>query len=181
MITPTAVSRRAFIAVSIGIGILSIQSVCAGEAAEISHLSDAIHQEVEFSAPPHRVYAALTEAGQFQKVMMQSAAVTSGMVKAPAPARISREVGGSFVLFGGVISGRIIELLPDRRIVQAWRAADWPVGVYSIARFELQPHGTGTRLVFDHTGFPNGAAEHLAAGWKANYWEPLKKVLQQAN
>jgi uncharacterized protein YndB with AHSA1/START domain len=178
MSTSTRASRRDFIAgVSVGIGSLSIPAARAGEAAEISHRSDAVHQEIEFSAPPQRVYAALTEAVQFQKAMMQSAAVTSGMVKSPAPAQISRKVGGAFVLFGGVISGRIIELVPDQRIVQAWRAADWPAGVYSIARFELQQHGTGTRLVFDHTGFPNGAAQHLADGWKANYWEPLKKVL----
>ena len=50
-------------------------------------------------------------------------------------------------------------------------------GVYSIVRFELRKEGTGTRLVFDHTGFPVGQAEHLAAGWKGNYWEPLEKFL----
>jgi hypothetical protein len=31
--------------------------------------------------------------------------------------------------------------------------------------------------VFDHTGFPNGAAESLAAGWKGNYWKPMEIVL----
>jgi activator of HSP90 ATPase len=53
----------------------------------------------------------------------------------------------------------------------------WDPGVYSIAKFELVQQGSGTKITFDHTGFPQGQAEHLAAGWKANYWEPLEKLL----
>jgi activator of HSP90 ATPase len=65
----------------------------------------------------------------------------------------------------------------NERIVQAWRAGSWSPGIYSIARFELTEQGTGTKIVFDHTGFPQGTAEHLAEGWKVNYWEPLEKYL----
>ena len=93
------------------------------------------------------------------------------------PAEISREVGGGFALFGGYITGRHIELVPNERIVQAWRVGSWDPGVYSIAKFELAEQGSGTKIVFDHTGFPKGAGEHLAAGWKAHYWEPLAKLL----
>jgi uncharacterized protein YndB with AHSA1/START domain len=143
---------------------------------EISHSRESIHHEVFLSASPQRVYESLTDPEQFQKVTMLSAAVTSGMVKSGS-AQISKDVGGTFSLFGGVISGRIIELMPNERIVQAWRAADWPPGVYSIARFELRSNGKGTKLVFDHTGFPAGAAQHLAEGWKGNYWEPLNEAL----
>jgi hypothetical protein len=38
------------------------------------------------------------------------------------------------------------------------------------------PAGSGTKLIFDHTGFPNAAAAHLAQGWHINYWEPMTKV-----
>jgi hypothetical protein len=37
--------------------------------------------------------------------------------------------------------------------------------------------GSGTQLTFDHTGFPNGEAEHLAEGWHVNYWEPMMKAM----
>jgi activator of HSP90 ATPase len=93
------------------------------------------------------------------------------------PAEISREAGGAFALYGGFITGRHIELVPDVRVVQAWRAGDWPPGVYSIASFELVKQGSGSKIVFDHTGFPKGKAESLALGWKTHYWEPLAKVL----
>jgi len=65
----------------------------------------------------------------------------------------------------------------NRRIVQAWRAASWPEGIYSIARFELLEQGAGTRVVFDHTGFPSEQAEHLESGWNENYWTALHKYL----
>jgi activator of HSP90 ATPase len=92
-------------------------------------------------------------------------------------AEISREAGGAFALFGRYITGRHVELVPDVRVVQAWRAGSWPPGVYSIAKFELVERGSGCKIVFDHTGFPKGQAEGLASGWKAHYWEPLAKVL----
>jgi len=142
----------------------------------ISRSAEAIHQEVSFSATPARVYDALTDAKQFSKVAELSAAIQTMSVPKKA-AEISREAGGAFSAFGGYITGRQIELVPGQRIVQAWRAGGWNPGAYSIARFELSTQGSGTKLVFDHTGFPEGQAEHLAAGWKGNYWEPLAKFL----
>ena len=70
-----------------------------------------------------------------------------------------------------------LELVPSERIVQAWRAGGWDPGDYSIAKFQLVEQGAGTKIVFDHSGFPKGKAEHLAEGWRINYWEPLEKFL----
>lgn len=128
-------------------------------------MAESIHQEVVFEVPPKRVYEALLDAAQFSKV-------TGG-----APTDISRDVGGAFSCFGGMIEGRNVELLPNQRIVQAWRAKNWAPGVYSIARFELKAEGAKTRLVFEHLGFPEGEREHLAGGWEANYWVPLRTFL----
>jgi len=144
---------------------------------EISHSGEAIHQEVVFKASRKRVYEALTDTKQFDKVVQLSAAMKSGMPPGATPTEISREVGGAFSLFGGYIVGRHVELVPNERIVQAWRVGSWNPGVYSIAKFEFTEQGSGTKLVFDHTGFPEGEGPHLAGGWKANYWEPLEKYL----
>lgn len=94
-----------------------------------------------------------------------------------SPTNISRDLGGPFTLFRGHIIGRHVELVPGQRIVQAWRVVTWDPSVYSIVKFELNAQGSGTKLVFDHTGFPVGLAKHLADGWKDHYWEPLQKYL----
>ena len=144
---------------------------------EITHTNEAIHQEVIFKAPRKRVYEALTDAKEFEKVVQLSAAVKSGMVPPGKPAEISRELGGTFALFGGYISGRQLVLAPDKLIVQAWHAGSWEPDSYSIAKFALSDQDGNTKLIFDHAGFPNDQAQHLSDGWHVNYWEPLAKFL----
>jgi uncharacterized protein YndB with AHSA1/START domain len=153
-------------------------SVRAAGEEEILRAEEAIHQAPVFKASRKRVYEALTDANQFAKVVELSAAMKSGGMKTgAAPVTISREAGGAFAAFGGYISGRQIELVPNERIVQVWRAGSWDPGSYSIAKFVLVEFGGETKIKFDHTGFPKGQAEHLAEGWRVNYWEPLAKFL----
>jgi activator of HSP90 ATPase len=175
----TTANRRQWIAaaaLSTGGFLFRPAEVRSNAQDEISHNAEAIHQEVSFQASPKRLYEALLDAKQFQKVQMLSDAAKSLDI-AGKPAEINAEPGGRFSLFATYIVGRQIELAANQRIVQAWRTVSWDPGVYSIAKFELSAQGAGTRIVFDHTGFPAGAAEHLAAGWKAHYWEPLAKFL----
>ena len=122
-----------------------------------------IHQEVTFSATPARIYEALVDSKHFGELT-------------GAPASGASAEGASFSVFGGHITGRHVELVPGKRVVQAWRAKTWPEGLYSIARFELQAVGNTTRLVFDHDGFPDDMKEHLAKGWQSNYWEKLSSL-----
>lgn len=158
---------------------LGFADVRPSAADDISSACEVIHQEVVFQATRKRVYEALTDAKQFNKVVMLSAAMQSGMAPTGKPVKVSPEVGGAFSAFGGYVTGRHVELVPNERIVQAWRAASWGPGQYSIARFGLTEQGSGTKLVFDHVGFPQGQGAHLADGWKANYWEPLVKYFAQ--
>ncbi|MFZ0803016.1 MAG: SRPBCC family protein [Terriglobales bacterium] len=126
-----------------------------------------LHQEVNFKADPHRIYDILLDSKKFSAFSGE-------------PATISPEAGGAFALFKGVIVGRNIELVPDRRIVQAWRPAYWEPGVYSLVKFELQPQDSQTRVILDHTGFPEGHFASLSSGWKEHYWERLTKYLAMA-
>jgi activator of HSP90 ATPase len=142
----------------------------------IVRTAEAIHQEVTFKATPERLYNALTDDSQFQKVERLSTAMKSLDVNS-RPAAISHEIGGPFSLFGAHIVGRQIELVRNHRIVQVWRVEGWAAGVYSLVKFEFTEQDSQTKLAFDHVGFPPGTAEHLAAGWYANYWDPLRKFL----
>jgi activator of HSP90 ATPase len=122
-----------------------------------------IHQEVILDAAPARIYQALVDSKRFSEVT-------------GAPATGDPSEGAAFSAFGGHITGRHIELVPGKRVVQAWRAKTWPEGLYSIVRFELHGEGGGTKLVFDHDGFPEEMKEHLAKGWQANYWDNIAKA-----
>jgi len=177
---PNAFTRReAIVSVAMAFGSLALVSTKARAAAEeeISHTAESIHQEVVFKASRKRVYEALTDAKQFEHIVQLSDAMKTHIPPGAPPTKMSSEAGGAFSTFGGIIVGRHIELVANERIVQAWRPAYWKPGVYSIVKFELADSGSGTKLVLDHKGFPDGDGKSLLDGWNKNYWEPLAKYL----
>jgi activator of HSP90 ATPase len=132
-----------------------------------------IRQSAYFKVPPERVYGILLSSAEFSASTKKSFDMFTA-----TSANIDPVVGGVFSLFDGHITGRILELVPNQRIVEAWRVVDWPAGVWSIARFDLSAEGGGTRLNFEHVGFPDGLKEHLSEGWQQHYWDAMTKYFQ---
>jgi activator of HSP90 ATPase len=120
-----------------------------------------LHQDIDLKTTPARIYAVLLDSRQFAAFSHE-------------PADIHGEPGGTFSMFGGRILGRNIELVPNQRIVQAWRSAGWDPGTYSIVRFDLREQGTQAHVLLDHSGFPVGDYDNLYSGWKSHYWDPLQ-------
>jgi activator of HSP90 ATPase len=139
-------------------------------AASPNQARTSLHQEIELNAAPERIFHILLDSKEFAGVTGMAATID------PSP-------GGAFNTFGGLIEGRNIEIITDRRIVQAWRPTYWTPGVYTIVHFELKASSApntssvGTTLVLDHTGFPEGEFDHLDPGWHMRYWDPMKKYL----
>lgn len=126
-----------------------------------------IEQSVTFNASPHDVYEALMDSEKHSRF--------SG-----AKASISREVGGSFTAYDGALSGTILELVPDVKIVHTWRGSDdgWVPGHYSTATFSLEAVNSGTRLTFVQTGVPEQSFEQISQGWHTYYWPKMKQMLE---
>ena len=124
-----------------------------------------IHQEVTIDASPAEVFGILTSSADFTRM-------TGGRA-----AEISAEVGGAASLFGGDIRALNIELVPGKRVVQAWRAQAWPEGVHSVVKFELVPDGKATKVVFDQAGYPDGAEAMLEGGSHQMYWQPMNAMM----
>lgn len=150
-------TRRKLIVLAGGIGL-------APAVAQTTKPGTTIHREIDFAVAPARIYEILLDAKLFAAFTKQTAEVQ------PQP-------GAAFKLFSGRITGRNIELVPNQRIVQAWRPESWAPGVYSIVKFELTAHGSGTRAVLDHAGFAEDKWAGLNEGWATNYWDPLHKYL----
>ena len=94
--------------------------------------------------------------------------------------RISPKVGGAFTSGDGYISGKNLELVPGKKIVQEWRGDEegWPEDHFSVVTFALAAAGKKTRLTFTQSGIPSEFADAIAQGWKDFYWEPLKAYLE---
>jgi activator of HSP90 ATPase len=121
-----------------------------------------VHHEVEFDAKPREVYDAYLDSRRHARITGQSA-------------QMSRKVGGRFTAGDTYISGYNLDLVPARRIVQAWRASEWPDGAFSVLSLELRPKGGRTRMIVDHVGIPDDFRDGVDKGWYEFYWEPMKK------
>lgn len=97
-----------------------------------------------------------------------------------ARAKISRRVGGRFTAFDGMLRGKNPFILPQRMVVQAWRAAHWkkadPDSIL-ILWFRKAPGGGRIDLV--HAGVPPYDHRGVREGWPTFYWKPWKAYLAQ--
>ena len=124
-----------------------------------------IKQKVKFKHPPRAVYALLADSKQHTAFSGE-------------PAVISKEVGGRFSAYSGYIQGINVDLAPGERIVQAWRGADFPPGIFSMATFNLSPTSDGgTELVLTHRGVPKSLIPGIEQGWREFYWDKMKAHL----
>lgn len=125
-----------------------------------------IKQTVRFKATPQEVYECLMDA-------KKHAAFTG------SDAEIQNHVGGKFSVWEGYATGKNLELIPGKKIVQEWRADDWPEGVSSTLTMQLKPERGGTELTLIHEGVPSDFEKDVSQGWKDYYWKPLKEYLNK--
>jgi activator of HSP90 ATPase len=128
------------------------------------NVSKVIRQSVTFEATPHEIYEMLMDSRKHAKFTGERAS-------------ISRKVGGKIMASDGYITGTNLELDPDKKIVQAWHASDWPADHVSRVTFCLVAVKHGTRLIFTHRGVPDEYHESIKQGWIDYYWIPMKAQL----
>ena len=128
-----------------------------------------IKQRVKFNAPPRTVYALLADSRKHSALTGRKAS-------------ISRKIGGKFSTNSGGVTGINVDLVPGKRIVQAWRDDRFPEGIFSMATFNLAPTPNGgTALVLTHRGVPKELIPRTEQGWRDQYWNRMKAYLAAAN
>jgi len=76
------------------------------------------------------------------------------------------------------ITGKNLQLVTNRLIVQSWRAQSWSGDdIDSTFIIYLEPQGADTLLHAVHANIPDSAVEGIDAGWHKMYWEPWKLYL----
>jgi activator of HSP90 ATPase len=122
-----------------------------------------IKQKTLIPATPDEVYDAFMEAKK------HSAFTGSKATSDP-------KVGGEFTAWDGYISGRNLELVKGKKIVQEWSTTDWP-DKFPPSRLELtfKEAKGGTEISMIHSNVPAEQADDLAEGWNEFYWKPIKE------
>ncbi|WP_295900131.1 SRPBCC domain-containing protein [uncultured Bdellovibrio sp.] len=126
-----------------------------------------IKQKVHFKAPPDVIYSLLTDSKKY--------ALLTGK-----KAKIGKSAGDPFSVYGGQATGIIVELVRNKRIVQAWRGHSFPEGIFSMATFNLKPiPKNGTELVLVHRGVPKEMIPSIERGWRKYNWDLIKSYLEK--
>lgn len=124
-----------------------------------------IKLKVKFRSEPQIVYALITDAKKLRSITGKATSIDS-------------KVGGRFSCYGGDAIGINVDLLPGKRIVQAWRHKKFPEGIFSMATFNLAvTRDGGTELTLTHRGVPKELIPQISAEWRDLYWDKMKAYL----
>ncbi len=125
-------------------------------------------QKVIFRAKPEAVYNALIDSKKHSQFTESKAIV-------------GKKAGDNFSAYDGYITGKNIELIPGKKIVQTWRTSDegWPEGYYSTIEFVFKKTKEGTELQFTHSEIPSEVKADYEQGWEEYYWKLLKAFLEK--
>jgi len=118
-------------------------------------------------ASPERVYKAWLNSKEHSAFTGTNSKVTS-------------RKGGKFSAWNDYITGRNLELEPNKRILQAWRSTDFSESAED-SRLELifKKEGKSTKLTLIHNNIPEGQADSYKKGWKDFYFIPMKKYFKE--
>jgi activator of HSP90 ATPase len=95
-------------------------------------------------------------------------------------AKASAKVNAKHSAWDGYISGKNIELIPNKKIVQTWRTVEFPDHAPdSILEVTLEEKAGKTKLSLYHHGLQKGDAKKYSDGWKQHYFEPMKEYFSE--
>jgi activator of HSP90 ATPase len=128
-------------------------------------MTKTIQQTIRLAASPEELFDTFLDS-------KKHSAATGGSAK------VSRKVGAAFTAWNGQLSGRNLLIVPNRLIVQAWRATHWKASDADsilILKFSKVPGGGQIDLV--HVNVPQHDHNGVTQGWRKYYWQPWKKYL----
>ncbi len=123
-----------------------------------------IRQSLFFAEKPSKLYAAFLDSAAHSDFT-------------GCPTRISAKPGAAFRAMD-YITGKNLQLVRGKQIVQSWRGDDWKASdPDSLFILNFGAEKNGTRLEMIHAGVPDRHKKSLASGWHEHYWRPLKAWL----
>lgn len=126
-----------------------------------------IQQTVVLPARPDRLFDMYLDP-------KEHAAFTGGEVL------ISPKPGSEFSAFNGMLSGRILVVVPRRMIVQTWRSIHFGLDdLDSILTLTFHDDPAGGRIELVHVNVADQDAAQVNEGWEKFYWTPWRRYLGQ--
>jgi len=147
---------------------------------------DAVVSEIQVSAPPERVFKAISDAGELKRWFTSpECPVKFWKMDARVGGHYSYATGKGSIAVNGVSEfechGEILECDPPRLLVYTW-IGNWhdQPGARTVVRWELTATSNGTHVRVTHSGLTNlpVARKDYTGGWPGVV-EQLKKFVEK--
>jgi len=92
----------------------------------------------------------------------------------------SAKLNGKFTAWDNYISGKNLELIPDKRILQSWRTTEFSKDdLDSHLLIKIEEVKDGSKVTLVHSEIPAGQSAAYKKGWSDFYFKPMKTYFQQ--
>ena len=92
------------------------------------------------------------------------------------PVTIRKKEGSQFKSHDGYITGKTLQLVKNKLIVQSWRGSDWdPSAIDSTFILTFGQEGNNGVIHMVHANIPDKHFAGINDGWNTYYWKPWKK------
>ena len=88
------------------------------------------------------------------------------------PAEMSTEPGSEFSLWEGDITGKNLEFVQDKKVIQEWYFGDQ--AEESIVTISIFPDKENSSVTVEHTNIPDDEFDDIAEGWREYYIGAIK-------
>lgn len=84
---------------------------------------------------------------------------------------MSTEPGSEFSLWGGDITGKNLEFIQDKKVVQEWYFGEQ--SEKSIVTISITNDGENSIVTVEHTNIPDEDFDDIAEGWREYYFDAI--------
>lgn len=130
-------------------------------------MAEQIKISAAFPVPPKKIYDAWLNSKEHSAMTCDKAIM-------------SAKPGRKFTAGGGYITGKNLDLIPNKRILQSWRSTDFKEGqLDSFLLVKFDEAANGTKITLIHSEIPDGQGTSYKKGWKDFYITPMRKYFSK--
>ena len=120
-----------------------------------------VRQTVRFNCRAEDLYLTLTDP---QRISAFTA----------SPCNFEPTVGSEFTLLDGVVSGKIVKLDQNKKLVWKWRFSDWDEDHFSHLIIKLEESSGKTKLTLIQKKVPSSDSSRTLQGWEIYFWRRIR-------
>lgn len=126
-----------------------------------------IQQTYEMNATPEEVFEALVNPEIIQ-------------LWSEDEAKMSDQVGGTFMLWGGQMFGKNLEVIKNKKLVQEWCYDQWDADAPSKVTMIIKAKGKKTIVELLHEDVPEKSVKSITEGWNDYYLGAMQDMFENA-